>query len=221
METRTLKQTEQELREEVVRQLEWDPRVNAKNIAVTVAGNVVTLTGSVHNYAERCAAEKAVQVVYGVEAVANDIEVRPPAARVDAEIAQDILHAMKINVTVPHDKIKVLVSDGVATLDGTVDWDYQRKNAEACARNAAGVKRVHNQINLRIRVSPTEVSDKIAEALRRHAELDARRIAVYAADGKVHLYGSVGSWAEREAAEGAAWAAPGVLDVIDHLSVVR
>jgi osmotically-inducible protein OsmY len=153
--------------------------------------------------------------------VANDIEVRPAASHTDAEIAQDILHAMKINVTVPHDKVRGLVSDGVVTLDGTVDWDYQRQNAEACARNVAGVKRVHNHINLRIRVSEAEVCGKIAEALRRNAELDSSRITVFAADGTVHLYGSVGSWAEREAAEGAAWAAPGVSDVVDHISVVR
>jgi osmotically-inducible protein OsmY len=218
--TEDRKETEKQLRDEVIRELEWEPQVTSTNINVGVAGGIVTLTGYAHTYAERYAAEKAVQGVYGVAAVVNDLEVVPLNARLDTDIAHDALHAMKINVMVPDEKVKLLVADGIVTLQGIVDWDFQRKGAETCVRNVAGVKRVLNHIQLKHRVTSAEVSGKIAEALRRNAELDARRITVYASDGKVHLYGSVGSWAEREAAEGAAWSAPGVAEVIDHLSVV-
>lgn len=220
MQMKTQKESDTQLREAVLRQLEWDPQIASKDINVATANNVVTLTGFVHHYAEKYAAERAAQAVYGVQAVANDIEVKPASARTDPEIARDILHAMKINVMVPDEGLKAVVNDGFVTLEGSVEWDFQRRGAESCARNISGVRGVINHIKVKPHVSAAQVSTKIEEALRRNAELDARRITVSATDSKVHLYGSVRSWFEREEAERAAWAAPGVAEVIDHISVV-
>ncbi len=215
-----MKETDNQLRDAVLLQLEWDPQVTSSDINVATADSVVTLTGFVHSYAEKYAAEKAAQGVYGVKALANDIEVKPASARTDPEIARDAVHAMKINVTVPDEKIKAIVNEGFVTLDGTVDWDFQRRSAESCVRNVAGVRGVLNHLKMKPRVSAGEVSTKIEQALRRNAELDARRITVSATGSKVDLYGNVRSWFEREEAERAAWAAPGVAEVIDHISIV-
>ena len=220
MQTRTIRETDKQLRDAVLSQLDWDPQVMSRDINVATADNVVTLTGFVHTFAEKYAAEKAAQGVYGVKALANDIEVKPASVRTDPEIARDVVHAMKINVTVPDEKIKTLVNEGFVTLEGTVDWDFQRRGAECCVRNVAGVRGVVNHLKVKPRVSAAEVSMRIEEALRRNAELDARRITVSAMDSKVHLYGSVRSWSEREEAELAAWAAPGVVEVIDHIAIV-
>jgi len=146
--------------------------------------------------------------------------VKPPNVRSDPEIARDVVHAIKINVMVPDEGVKAVVNEGSVTLEGMVEWDFQRRAAELCARNVAGVRAVMNHIKVKPKVSPALVSTRIEEALRRSAELDARRITVSAADSKVHLYGSVRSWFEREEAERAAWAAPGVTEVIDHITIV-
>jgi osmotically-inducible protein OsmY len=217
---KSAKESDKQLRDTVLRQLEWDPQVTSSDINVATADGVVTLTGFVHTYAEKYAAEKAVQGVYGVQALADDIEVKPGSVRTDPEIARDAVHAMKLNVTVPDEKIKLLVNDGFVTIEGTVDWDFQRRAAESCVHNVAGVRGVVNHLKIKPRVSVGEVSSKIEEALRRNAELDARRITVSATDGKVHLYGSVRSWFEREEAERAAWSSPGVAEVVDHISIV-
>jgi len=220
MQTHTHKESDKLLANAVTRQLEWDPQVVSKDISVTVNDNVVTLTGFTHSYAEKYATEKAVKSVYGVQAVANDIEVKPATMRTDPEIARDIVNAMKLDLTVPDDRIKAGVHDGYVTLEGTVDWNFQRSGAEACARNVHGVRGVLNHIAIKPKVSAIEVTHNIEEALRRIAEVDARRITVFAHDGEVQLNGSVRSWFEREEAERAAWAAPGVSEVIDHIAVV-
>ena len=220
MQAKTQLESDALLREAVIRQLEWDPQVTSKDINVSAGDHVITLTGFVHTYAEKYAAEKAAQGVYGVKAVANDIDVKPKGGHTDPEIARDVVHAMKINVMVPDTEIRAIVNDGFVTLEGTAEWDFQRRSAEACARNVAGVKGVMNHIAVKPRVSTGAVSARIEEALRRNAELDARRITVTTQDSKVHLYGSVRSWFEREEAERAAWAAPGVAEVFDHISIV-
>jgi osmotically-inducible protein OsmY len=140
--------------------------------------------------------------------------------RTDPEIARDIVNAMKLDLTVPDDRIKIGVHDGYVTLEGTVDWHFQGNGAETCARNVQGVRGVLNHIAVKPKVSATEVTHSIEEALRRSAEIDSRRITVTAQDGEVQLYGRVRSWFEREKAERAAWAAPGVTEVIDHIAVV-
>ena len=220
MQPKTQKESDSQLREDVIRQLEWDPQVMSRDINVATEENVVTLTGFVHSYADKFAAQKAAQSVDGVRAVANDIEVTPSSVRTDPEIARDIVHAMKIDVVVPDDRIKILVKDGFVTLEGIVEWDFQRKGAESCARHIDGVRGMANLIKVKPRVSATDISTQIEQALRRNAEVDARRITVSATDSKVHLYGSVRSSFEREEAERAAWAAPGVVEVVDHISIV-
>jgi osmotically-inducible protein OsmY len=220
MQAKAQKEGDKQLRDTVLRQLEWDPQVTSDDINVAAADSVVTLMGFVHTYAEKYAAEKAAQAVYGVQVVANDIEVKPATVRTDPEIAREVVHAMKTNVMVPDEGIKAVVNEGFITLEGAVQWDFQRRAAESCARNLAGVRGVLNHIKVKPLVSATQVSTKIEEAFRRHAELDSRRITVSANEGKVHLYGSVRSSFEREEAERAAWAAPGVVEVFDHISVV-
>lgn len=216
-----MKEGDRQLRDAVLKQLEWDPQVTSKDIGVTAADNVVTLTGFAHHYSEKYAAEKAAKAVYGVRAVANDIEVKLGAARSDPEIARDLAQATRLDVALPVNGVKTTVQDGFVTLEGTVEWNFQRARIEAASRNVPGVRGVMNHIVITQKpVSTVEVLHKIEDALRRNAEVDARRITVSAKEGQVHLYGSVRSWIEREEAERAAWAAPGVSDVIDHISVM-
>jgi len=219
MQTMMEKGTDKQLREAVLRQLEWEPEVVSQDISVNAKEGAVTLTGFVHSYAEKVAGEKAAKSVYGVKAVANDIEVKP-MTRTDPEITRDILEAMKLDLRVPDDRLKTGIQNGFVTLDGKVDWYYQREAAESCARKVNGVRGVTNKIEVKPTVSTTEVKTKIEDALRRSAEVDARRITVSAQDGAVTLDGNVRSWFEKEQAERAAWAAPGVSRVIDHISVV-
>lgn len=216
-----MQESDRQLLDAVLKQLEWDPQVSSKDVGVMVADNVVTLTGFAHHYSEKYAAEKAAKAVYGVRAVANDIEVKLGAARSDPEIARDLAHVTRLDVALPANGVKTTVQKGFVTLEGTVEWNFQRVRIEAAARNVPGVRGVMNHIVITQKpVSTVEVLHKIEDALRRNAEVDARRITVSAKDGQVHLYGSVRSWMEREEAERAAWAAPGVSDVVDHISVI-
>lgn len=216
-----IKESDRQLQEAVLKQLEWDPQVTSRDISVGAAESVITLTGFAHHYSEKYAAEKAAKSVYGVRAVANDIEVKLGTARSDPEIARDLAQATKLDVALPDNGIKTTVQDGFVTLEGAVEWNFQRTRIEGAARNVPGVRGVMNHIVIKPKpVSAVAVLHKIEEALRRNAEVDARRITVSAKEGQVHLYGSVRSWIEREEAEHAAWAAPGVTDVVDHIAVM-
>jgi osmotically-inducible protein OsmY len=213
--------TDMELQADILAELKWEPRVNAAHIGVTAKDGVVTLTGHVPSYAEKYGAERAAKRVYGVKAVADELDVKLPGSlkRTDEDIAQACIAAFKSHYAVPAENIKVLLSNGWIKLEGEVEWQYQKEAAENTVRNLAGVTGVSNNIRIKPRVSLSEVKSKIEEAFKRNAEIDARRISVEAHDGKVILHGSVRSWAEREEAQEAAWAAPGVMQIENQIAV--
>jgi osmotically-inducible protein OsmY len=213
--------SDRELQINVLDELRWEPGVDATDIGATVKDGVVTLGGTVDSFAEKWAAERAVKRLPGVKALAVELEVKLPGSseRTDADIAEVAVTALKWDVLVPHDRIKVTVETGRITLEGEVDWQFQRSAAEGAILHLTGVKGVTNQITIKPKVAPTEVKEKIEAALKRNAILDANQIKVQTDGGKVTLSGSVRSWAEREEAESAAWAAPGVNEVKDLIAV--
>jgi osmotically-inducible protein OsmY len=210
-----------ELKKAVESELNWEPSIDAAQIGVAVKDGIVTLSGRVQSYWEKLAAERAAARVTGVKAVVNSLEVRLPTAseRTDEDIARAAVEALRWNVLVPADRIKVKVSKGWVTLEGSVDWQYQKEAAEKAVRKLYGVTGVSNLVTVAPKVSSTAVKSQIEAALRRLAELDASRIKVETEDGTVKLSGTVHSWFEREEAERAAWAAPGVRRVEDHIQV--
>ena len=220
MATKTQTRSDNSLRDDVLLELKWDPKISsASDIAVAVKDGVVTLSGFVPSFWEKDAAEKAVKRVYGVKGIANDIEVKLFWQRTDPEIARDAVHELESHVSIPADRIKVTVKDGWVTLEGTVDWEYQKSLAQSAMKKLKGVSGVTNKIQVTPKASAAEVKSKIEEALRRSAELDARRITVEIEGSTVKLYGSVSSWAERDEAERAAWSAPGTTMVENHILV--
>lgn len=213
--------TDTQLRHDVEAQLDWDPRFDSQGIGVAVKNGVVALSGHVNSYADRWAAQDATQSVAGVKAIANELAVNlgSDATRSDPEIAEAALHALNANVSVPGTGIKVVVHDGWVTLSGEVSFWFQRDAAERAITHLRGVKGLANDITIKPQASVTNIKAKIEDAFRRHASLDAQKIRVETAGGTVTLEGEVNSWQERQHAEAAAWAAPGVSMVKDHLSV--
>ena len=213
--------SDSDIKRDVEDELRWDPDIDSTDIAVTVKNGVVTLAGFTRSYSNKLEAEAAAKRVAGVVGLANDIEVRLPNLdqRPDPEIARDAITAIKNRLPLISEQLKVLVRNGWITLEGEVEWDFQRLGAERTVRRVKGVKGVTNSIQLKPRVEPTEIKRKIEEAFRRNAEIDANRITVEAHDGEVILRGTVRSWAERQEAERAAWSAPGVKRVDDRITI--
>jgi osmotically-inducible protein OsmY len=208
------------LRQNVIDELEFEPIIDAAQIGVAVERGVVTLTGHVPTYAEKVTAEDAVWRVKGVRGIAQEIEVRPLGANetADDEIAQRALDSLCWSTLIPHSAIQIKVQDGWVTLNGKVDWNYQRAEAQKAVSRLAGVKGFYNNIEVLPHVSAADLKRRIDAALKRNAEVEAEAIRVEVKDGKVTLEGRVNSWSERRAAERAAWSAPGVCAVDDRIT---
>jgi osmotically-inducible protein OsmY len=215
----TLTILDERLRGAVMRQLEADPQVDVSLVGVSAREGVVTLSGYVDTYAAKLAAERSCRRVYGVRAVASELDVRLSFDRIDPEIARDALEALKSRIDVPLG-IAVTVRNGRVTLSGTVEWMHQKMSAERAVKYLRGVRGVFNQITLQPAIAPRDVQKRITEALHRHADIDARRIHVEAEGSGVTLSGTVRSWMEKDEAQRAAWRVPGVA-VVDNRLVVQ
>ncbi len=213
--------TDEEIQADVLEELKWDTRVRPNEIGVAVKDGIVTLTGWVDSYLKKMAAEEAAHRVRGVKAVANDIEVRLPgsAERTDADLAKAVLNALRWEAAIPAGKLDVTVSQGWVTLKGEVEYAFQKRDAERVVQRLSGVKGVTNLITIKPPVSPTDLKQQIERALIRNAETDARNITVEVQGSKVILRGTVRSYAEKQAAEDTAWAAPGVSEVENYIMI--
>jgi osmotically-inducible protein OsmY len=216
--TTTLNTQDQSLRENLLKQLAWHPELDATMVAVSAHDGIVTLTGYVDTYAAKLAAERIVRGIYGVKAVANELDVKLAQERIDPDIASDAVQALKSHINVPSG-ILVTVRNGRISLSGTVEWMFQKVAAERAVKHLRGVRGVDNQIAVKPTVSPRDVQKRIVEALHRHADIDARRINVETDGSKVILSGSVRSFIERDEAGRAAWAGHGVALVANLITV--
>jgi osmotically-inducible protein OsmY len=212
--------TADDLRQDVIAELAWDMSLDDQGIGVAATTDTVTLTGYVRSYAEKRAAEKAAKRVRGVTVVANDLEVRLPdiMRRDDPDIAAAVAATLKWNVSVPND-VNATVEHGWVTLEGDVDWTFQRRAAERAVRDLVGVRGVTNLVRLRVRPVPQNVTDQIHRAFHRSAQIDADHVKVAVHDGVVTLSGNVRSWSEKMEAEHAARAGAGVKEVDNQLRV--
>ena len=213
--------TDSELKKDVLSELLWDPLISETKVGVTVNEGVVTLTGHLDTYAEKVAAKRAAERVSGVKAIAIEIDVIPVEAhqRSDTEIALAVEHALSWNTSVPQDRVKVAVEKGWVTLTGDLDWNFQRRAVERMVRPLKGVVGITDNIHLKELPVPLKLRERIQDALIRQAMREARRIDVSVEGSEVTLRGQVHSWAERNAAEGASWSAPGVTRVNNQLLV--
>ncbi len=214
--------TDMQLQKDVAEELRWDPRIRWEEIGIGVREGVVTLTGFVPDYSQRRLAVRAVERVAGVRAVAQELQVKLPdmLKRTDTELAHQVANALAWDIEVPDNLVKAKIEDGWVTLEGEVDWQYQRNAAERAVRYLAGVKGVSNLLAIKAHASPYDVAERIKAALHRSAEVDSKKIQVAAMNGRVTLTGTVRSWPERADAERAAWSASGVTAVEDRIAVV-
>jgi osmotically-inducible protein OsmY len=206
------------MKDAVMRQLDWDPEVDATAVGISAKNGAVTLTGYTGTYASKLAAERAAKRVRGVRAVANDIEVRLKLERVDPDVAADVVRALGLYSTIP-DTVQAAVHHGYVTLTGQVDWMYQKRDAEKAVRHVRGVRGVLNHIAIAPRAGERNTRHRITEALHRNANLDSRNISINVSGDTAILTGTVGSWLQRESAERAACDAPGIAHVDNRITV--
>jgi len=213
--------TDIQVQEDVLAELKWEPSVNAAQIGVEVKDGIVTLAGHVNSYAEKLNAEHAAQRVSGVKALAIEMDVTLPGAskRNDADIARTAENVLQWTANLDNDCVKVMVENGWITLSGQVNWEYQRQAAAIAVRYLLGVKGVSDTIAIKPKVSSTAVKSDIEAALKRGATADAKKISVEVRGADVTLSGTVQSWSERNLARNSAWAAPGVGNVVDNMTI--
>ncbi len=213
--------TDEEIQRDVLEELKWDMRVHPNEVGVSVKDGIVTLTGWVDSYSKKLAAEAAAHRVHNVKAVVNDIEVRLPgsAERTDLDLAQAVLNALRWDAGIPAGKIDVTVSGGWVTLKGEVEYGFQKIDAEKAIRHVSGIRGITNLIYVKPHVSPVDLKQNIEKELIRNAETDASNIQVEVEGNKVILRGTVRSYAEKKAAEEAAWSAPGVSEVDNRITI--
>ena len=212
--------TDDQLKREIEAELSWDPRVNAAEIGVSVNEGAVSLLGTVDTYAQKWAAEDATKRVAGVRTVAQDltVKIQNEHKRSDTDIAEAIQSALKWDVLVPKE-VTAKVHSGTVTLEGQVTWHFQRESAERAIRNLPGVISIFNSITMKPETSVAQVKEKVEAALQRQAKADAKSIRVDLSGGMVALTGYASSWQSIEDAANAAWAAPGVTQVIDQVKM--
>lgn len=211
--------TDSQLQADVIAELKWEPSINSTQIGVEVKNGIVTLAGHVDSYAEKWAAERAAQRVFGVRALVIELAIKLPGSsqRSDRDIAASAETALRWITFVPKDSVKIMVENGWVTLTGAVDWAYQREFATGAVRYLLGVTGLSDQITLRAKPSHSVVKSDIEAALKRNADQDASAIAVTVHGSDVTLSGTVHSWHERERATHTAWGSPGVRNVVDHM----
>ena len=218
MTTATLSDTDVRVRDAVMRQLDWDPEVDASAVGVAAKNGSVTLTGFIDTYAAKLAAERAAKRVHGVRAVANDIDVRLWLERTDADLAQDAARVLELRSTIP-ESVQAIVHSGHVTLTGTVNWLYQKESAEEAVRHIRGVRQVTNHITVPSRAAIRDVRHRIVRALHHNADVDARHVMVTVFGDTATLTGTVGTWLQRDSAERAAANAPGIGQVDNRIVV--
>lgn len=212
--------TDSDIKRDVEAELRWSPDIDDTDIAVKVNSGEVTLTGFAKSYMEKYQAEIATRRVKGVTAVANDIELKPLAgAPTDPELARAAVVALQTELPLTWEQIKPTVKQGRVSLEGTVEWHYQRERAENAVRRLKGVASVRNSIRIQPSLAPENIKHRIEDAFRRLAQVDADRIVVDTHGSDVTLRGEVRSWAEHDQAQRTAWAAPGVTNVKNELTV--
>lgn len=221
MSVSTASKTDKDIQDRVEKELDWTRQVeDAANIGVAVDEGVVSLSGEVRSYAQKVAAAKAALRTRGVTAVANDIVVRYAGRKAtDAEIAEAARNVLAWSALVPKDAVKIEVRDGVVTLSGVVDWDYQRQAAKRAVEEMTDVEGVFSTINLKPRASATETQAMVKRAILRNASLDAKTISVTVVGNKAILHGNVSSYAEKKQAEHAAWSSPHVTAVENKITI--
>jgi len=213
--------TDIDLQKDVMEELQWDPLLLSTEVGIAVKDGIVTLMGHVNNYGQKLAAENAAKRVKDVKAVAVDIDIKLPLGheRTDADIAAAALNALKWSSFVPEECIKLTVENGRITLEGEVEWQFQKKSATSALKNLIGLQGINNHLKVKPQITPIIVKDVIRKALERRADIEADRIDIITDGGRITLKGNVRSWTEKTAVEQAVWSTPGVIEVKDELRV--